>query len=211
MTNNATFEDLTPQIAELYGLGARLGRSVKPEDLTEDRIGKMREWKIIKKDGNLDHAALQLPLNARGDWTWVANMDPWAPNCHRDLPDLILALAMSGRGRLFLFHTGNIPGFLDWKHRIMREAVLSLVGYLSSHNYQIGSRARAACDPPMGDPDPPTKEIRRIYDGARHYAKQIGFETNGRNHWAPWIGECHWKIWPPQNVLIRGVGREWDR
>lgn len=202
---------LTPELAELYGLNYRLGRPVKPEDVTEQRIGKLRDWKILRKDGILDFEAMQMPLKARSDWTWVANMDPWAPNCHPDLPDLMVALAMSGRGRLFLFHTGNLQGFLEWKHRIMREAVQALIGYLSSHDYQVSSRARALRKPPMADPDPPTKEIRRIYDGARRFARQVGFETTGRDHSVPWIGEYHWQNWPPQKVLIRGVGREWAR
>lgn len=202
---------LSVEVAERYGIAARFGHQPKEEDLRQ--FGPVRPWPIIRDDGSINLDQLVLPLTARKPWVWQAQGDPWA--LAPKAVDLIVAVCASSgacHGRaLFLLETAQIDRFLVWKHAIMREGRAALIAYLASEAFGRSSEARAALDPPMNDPDPPTPQVRRLYDGAIAYAEKIGVVWPGRGFTGGSLPECHWQSWPIKHVLIAGVCGEWDR
>lgn len=199
--------------ADRFRLGDRLGQPPKEEHLRQ--FGPVRLWRPIRDDRRtLDLAEALRPLSARKPWTWwLHEGDPWALD--RGATDLLVAIAAScgacyGRV-LFLFETNEENAFLAWKHSLMAEGTGAIIRYLSDADYQKGSAARAALNPPMGDPKPPTGEVRALYDRAIAHAEALGvIWPEGRGKYGS-LPQCHWQTWPIQHLLVAGVGRGWAR
>lgn len=172
------------------------------------KIGKRLEGVVAKNaSGHLHFTGKVVLRDDRLDWPlkWKEPSKIFVPS-HGDLfhpavPDWfidnVFAVMASCPRHTFQVLTKRAARMRDYLQKIEIEAPARLKHYIDV-TMAPSRAARQALDPPMGEPDPPTPELRALYDRVENH--DWSFLRRG-------LPQRHWQRWPLRNVWL-GVSTE---
>jgi hypothetical protein len=165
-----------------------------------------RQWKISKK-GTIQEDLLVLPLKWRrsrsGNQRVVEVMfDPFDGSLDYPTIDLLMAVMASSGNLLFRITTEHFKFFHAYNLDLKTRAIPAAMAYeqrkrdhLDKYKYDFHEGYTI--------PDPPTPEVRAIYDSAAVRQNRPTNPCGTTLHSGFAGGECHWRPWPLNNVWIK--------
>lgn|GEM_PF-4714338 len=164
----------------------------------------MRNWNFMEKDGTINDTKIHLPLHwgcRKGEYEDVRVI----PDVFTlDFPtiDLIFAVMASCQKRNFLLITKHKARQWRYFESVKRRGAVAGPKYgkeLRAHFKKYKMKFTEG----YSLPEPPTPELRAIYDSAAKRERRPE-KTCGRTLHAGFSGrEYHWRSWPLDNVGIR--------
>ncbi len=165
----------------------------------------MRIWNFIAKDGSIDDQKILIPLKwgrRKGVIEEVKVVPDIFEHLRFETLDLIFAVMSACGGRPFMIETKSRKRAQKYFADVERR------GKIAGPKYEKELRAhfkkyKMEFMEGYSLPEPPTPEMRAIYDSA---AKREKRPTNpcGTTLWSGFSGgEYHWRKWPLDNVSIK--------
>lgn len=154
-------------------------------------------WRPLK-DGILTAPELYMPAKRRKSMDLLIDFDLFAQN--EQTIDVILAVVAS---------SGSTRFFYETEHKRERRAYLKKLkhrGREAGKRYEAAMRAhfrkyKYQFREGYSLPEPPTPEIRAIYDSASSWEKRPTNPCGTTLHSGFSLGEFHWRPWPLSNLI----------
>ena len=163
---------------------------------------EIRPWKITK-NGVVQEDLLTAPLKWRKSQRPVnVVFDPFDGSLDYPTIDLLFAVMCSCGNLLFRVTTEHFKAFHAYNADLKTRAIPAATDYeqrkrdhLEKYKYEFHEGYTI--------PDPPTPEVRAIYDSAAVRQQRPTNPCGTTLHSGFTGGECHWRPWPLNNVWIK--------
>ena len=169
---------------------------------------EVKKWKIAK-NGAVQEDLLVLPLKWRGfgrrsgaSMTVEVMFDPFDGSLDYPTIDLLLAVMCSSGHLLFRITTESFKKFHAYNADLRTRAVPAAQNYEQRKRDHL-ERYKYDFHEGYTIPEPPTPEVRALYDSAAVRQQRPTNPCGTTLHSGFTGGECHWRPWPLNNVLVK--------